>query len=42
MPDAHHIRESDANVARTCRAQQGMLLLDLSVVLLQFEVVSDL
>jgi hypothetical protein len=29
--DARHIRESDANVACTCRAQQGMLLLDPSV-----------
>jgi hypothetical protein len=25
---ARHIRESDANVARTFRAKQGMLLLD--------------
>jgi hypothetical protein len=34
--DARHIHESDANVARTCRAksaQQGMLLLDPSVLL---------
>jgi hypothetical protein len=33
-PDARHIRESDANVARTCRArsaQQGMLLFDPSL-----------
>jgi hypothetical protein len=30
-PDARHIRESDANVARTSRAKQGMLLLDPSV-----------
>jgi hypothetical protein len=28
---ARHIRESDANVARTCHAQQGKLLLDPSV-----------
>jgi hypothetical protein len=34
---AHHIRESNANAARTCHAmsaQQGMLLLDLSVILI--------
>jgi hypothetical protein len=27
-PDARHIHEYNANVARTCRAQQGMLFLD--------------
>jgi hypothetical protein len=30
-PNERHIREYDGNVARTCRAQQGMLLLDPSV-----------